>query len=244
MTISTKKMKPVEMVRLLNSTELGTVLSTGKIYRHFSEAGYRIASAEDSRALNFYRYAAWLVDKRNRPQETSQQTPAPASVPATHDIDFAVLSSDERFQVTAERELLALMATAPDALRPHGERMATFTWADPRNETIAWAMLATPEGTSPADVVQAASAVVPEAPRILAGGRIALLESMDIDHKVAFLLDVVELASCKREVQQIRGRLRTLSSAPVGDDSKELFRRATTLQKRIGELTEQLPSVV
>ena len=73
MTISTKKMKPVEMVRLLNSTELGTVLSTGKIYRHFSEAGYRIASAEDSRALNFYRYAAWLVDKRNRPQETSQQ---------------------------------------------------------------------------------------------------------------------------------------------------------------------------
>lgn len=181
---------------------------------------------------------------RNRPQETSQQAPAPAAVPATHDIDFAVLSSDERFQVTAERELLALMATAPDALRPHGERMATFTWADPRNETIAWAMLATPEGTSPADVVQAASAVVPEAPRILAGGRIALLESMDIDHKVAFLLDVVELASCKREVQQIRGRLRTLSSAPVGDDSKELFRRATTLQKRIGELTEQLPSVV
>ena len=73
MTISTKKMKPVEMVRLLNSTELGTVLSTAKIYRHFSEAGYRIASAEDSRALNFYRYAAWLVDKRNRPQETSQQ---------------------------------------------------------------------------------------------------------------------------------------------------------------------------
>ena len=181
---------------------------------------------------------------RNRPQEVGQQAPAPASVPATHDIDFAVLSSDERFQVTAERELLALMATAPDALRPHGERMATFTWADPRNETIAWAMLATPEGTAPADVVQAASAVVPEAPRILAGGRIALLESMDIDHKVAFLLDVVELASCKREVQQIRGRLRTLSSAPVGDDSKELFRRATTLQKRIGELTEQLPSVV
>ena len=71
MTISTKKMKPVEMVRLLNSTELGTVLSSAKIYRHFSEAGYRIASAEDSRALNFYRYVAWLVDKRNRPQEES-----------------------------------------------------------------------------------------------------------------------------------------------------------------------------
>ena len=173
-----------------------------------------------------------------------QEAPVPAPTPQAHDVDLSVLSSDERFQVTAERELLALMATAPDAVRPYGERMATFTWADPRNETIAWAMLATPEGTSPADVVRAATDIVPEAPRILAGGRIALLEGMSLEQKVAFLLDVVELASCKREVQQIRGRLRTLSSALVGDDSKELFRRATELQKRIGELTEQLPSIV
>jgi DNA primase len=86
--------------------------------------------------------------------------------------------------------------------------------------------------------------VVPEAPRILAGGRIAVLEGMDLQAKVAFLLDTVELASCRREVQQIRGRLRALGSGPVGEDSKELFRRATELQKRIGELAKQLPSVV
>lgn len=69
MILKTKKMKPVEVVRLLNSTELGTVLSQATVYRHFTQAGYRIASTEDSRALNFYRYAAWLVDRRNMPRE-------------------------------------------------------------------------------------------------------------------------------------------------------------------------------
>lgn len=65
MTVNVKKMKPVEMVRFLNSTELGTVISAAMVYRHFAEAGYRIASTEDSRSLSFYRYAAWLIDKRN-----------------------------------------------------------------------------------------------------------------------------------------------------------------------------------
>ena len=57
MTVNVKKMKPVEMVRFLNSTELGTVISAAMVYRHFAEAGYRIASTEDSRCLSFYRYA-------------------------------------------------------------------------------------------------------------------------------------------------------------------------------------------
>ena len=75
MTVNVKKMKPVEMVRFLNSTALGTVISAAMVYRHFSEAGYRIASTEDSRALSFYRYAAWLIDKRNN---------TPATVPGDY----------------------------------------------------------------------------------------------------------------------------------------------------------------
>ena len=175
----------------------------------------------------------------------ANEAPAPAPVVAAPvEVDLAALSSDERFQVTAERELLAMMAKAPDAIRPFGDRMATFTWADSRNETIAWSMLATPEGTTPAGVVAAAQSVVPEAPSILAGGSIAVLEGMDDAQKVEFLLDTVERASCKREVEQIRARLRALGSDTVSDDSRELFRRATELQKRIGELTNRLPSVV
>ena len=178
-----------------------------------------------------------------RPADEAPQVPI-TTQSRGYDVDLSALSSDERFQVTAERELLALMATAPDAVRPYGDRMATFTWADSRNEIVAWAMLATPEGTSPAGVVAAAESVVPESSRILAGGRIAMLEGMTLEQKVAFLLDLVELASCRREVTQIRGRLRALGSAPVGEDTQALFKRATDLQKRIGELEKQLPSVV
>ena len=183
---------------------------------------------------------------RERPvrrQPMQEQAIAPVRQPVYKD-DLSMFSSDERFQATAERELLALMATAPDAVRPHGDRIATFTWSDSRNEAMAWAMLATPEGTPPRDVVAAAQSVVAEAPRMLAGGRIAVLEDMDVENKVEFLLDTVELASCRREVQQIRGRLRTQGSAPVGEETQNLFRRATELQKRIGELTKRLPSVV
>ncbi len=187
------------------------------------------------------------INERAARRLTSQANEAPAPAPvvaAPVEVDLAALSSDERFQVTAERELLAMMAKAPDAIRPFGDRMATFTWADSRNETIAWSMLATPEGTTPAGVVAAAQSVVPEAPSILAGGSIAVLEGMDDAQKVEFLLDTVERASCKREVEQIRARLRALGSDTVSDDSRELFRRATELQKRIGELTNRLPSVV
>ena len=184
---------------------------------------------------------------RERPARRYAE-PAEATVSATPartaETDLAVLSADERFQVRAERELLALMATEPDAVRPYGDRMATFTWADARNETMAWAMLATPEGTPPAGVVAAAEALVPEAPYVLAGGSIAVLEGMPTENKVAFLLDVVELASCRRQVEQIRARLRSQGQAPVGEETTELFRKATQLQKRIGELTNRLPSVV
>ena len=89
MTINTKRMKPVEVVRLLNSTELGTVLSQAQVYRHFAEAGYRIASTEDSRCLSFYRYAAWLVDRRNRPPVVATSAPATGASYEAHRANMA-----------------------------------------------------------------------------------------------------------------------------------------------------------
>ena len=72
MAISLSKMKPTEMVRLMNSTDYGTVLSSTQIFRHFDQGGYRISSREDSRCLNFYAYLAWLVDRHNAPPEERQ----------------------------------------------------------------------------------------------------------------------------------------------------------------------------
>ena len=69
--ITPSKMKPAEVVKLVNSTDFGTVISPAQVYRHFTEAGYRIASSEDSRQIDFYRYVAWLVDRKNTPSEAS-----------------------------------------------------------------------------------------------------------------------------------------------------------------------------
>ena len=69
--ITPSKMKPAEVVKLVNSTDFGTVISPAQVYRHCTEAGYRIASSEDSRQINFYRYVAWLVDRKNTPSEAS-----------------------------------------------------------------------------------------------------------------------------------------------------------------------------
>lgn len=63
MAVNLSKLKPTEMVRLMNSTEFGTVLSATQVYRHFEQGGYRIASREDNRSMNFYSYLAWLVDR-------------------------------------------------------------------------------------------------------------------------------------------------------------------------------------
>ena len=72
MAISLSRLKPTEMVRLMNSTDYGTVLSSTQIFRHFDQGGYRISSREDSRCLNFYAYLAWLVDRHNAPPEVPQ----------------------------------------------------------------------------------------------------------------------------------------------------------------------------
>lgn len=159
-------------------------------------------------------------------------------------VSTAALSNDERMQSAAERELLAMIASHPDVMRGHGERIATFTWSDSRYEAMAWAMLATPAGTPPADVVRAAAGVVAEAPQILAGGRLEVTSRMPADRRADFLLNAVELWSKRREVREIKARLR-LSSSTVPDEGQiELFRRATELQKRINELSNSVSAVV
>ena len=154
--------------------------------------------------------------------------------------DLGRLSSDERMQVSAERELLCAIAQRPDAMRGFGPRIAGFSWVDERHEAMAWAMLSTPEGTPPAEVVAAARAVVDDAPRILSGGRVMDENELSDEQKLEFIVDTAELYSYRRRIRQIRARLR--SSA--GDaDSERLFSEATELQRRSTELANRLSSV-
>ena len=158
-------------------------------------------------------------------------------------IGLSALSSDERMQATAERELLSLMAKDIEAIRPDADRIASFSWVASRHESMAWAMLATPEGASPAEVVAAATSMVAEAPRLLAGGRLQLVSGMTSAEQASFLLDVVELWSCRRSVRSMKARLRSSSSVP-DEGSAELFRQATAVQKRIAELGRRISSLV
>ncbi len=163
---------------------------------------------------------------------------APAAAPAP---SMRALSADERMQVAAERELLSALAQRPDALRAYEDRIASLSWADARHEAMAWAMLSTPEGSSPAEVVAAAAAVTPDAPAILSGGRVMGEGELTDAEKLDLIVDNAELCSCRRRIRQIRVEL---SAAGTPDDrSESLFAEATELQRRVGELSRRISSV-
>ncbi|HIZ46740.1 MAG TPA: DNA primase [Candidatus Olsenella pullistercoris] len=170
------------------------------------------------------------------PLEATDAAPAPAA-----GAPLAALSSDERMQVAAERELLSAIATRPDEMRGYGERIASLNWCDERHEAMAWAMLSTPDGSAPSDVVAAATAVVPEAPRLLSGGRVMGESELSEQKRLDLIVDTAELLSSRRRIRQIRARLK--GSLPDEASAEALFAEATALQRRAAELSRALSSV-
>ena len=166
---------------------------------------------------------------------TSAYTPATNSAEII--ASFNVLSADERQQLRLERELLSLMATRPDLYRSEAERIGGFSWADSRHESIAWAILATAENASAADAVAAAQAAEPSAAEILSSGTLVSAQGMSDERKATFMLDVVDLYSCKRRVADVRARL---SGAALDDDARRLMGEAGELQARIREISGRL----
>ncbi|QDU33039.1 Phage terminase large subunit (GpA) [Poriferisphaera corsica] len=53
-----RKLKPAELLRVINSTRFGNVLSESQLRRHRNMAGYTIG---DVRSIDLLRYAAWLT---------------------------------------------------------------------------------------------------------------------------------------------------------------------------------------
>jgi DNA primase len=154
---------------------------------------------------------------------------------------FAILSKDERFQLRAERELLSMLVRDPEPVRALAERIAGISWADTRHETLAWALLSAPEQMGPGELVALASRLVPEAPQILSGGEVSLFAAMPAQEKARFLVDVVELASCRRLVRAEQGRLGLVRDAK---ESADIGRSIMVLQQRIAALERGLPSHV
>ena len=65
MAVDPRRLRPGELARLLNSTDLGEVTSERQVYRHRTRAGYRVAAEGDASRVDLLRYAAWLVRVRH-----------------------------------------------------------------------------------------------------------------------------------------------------------------------------------
>jgi len=60
-----KQLSPTDLVRLVNSTPLGTVLSAPRLHRQMNQAGLRIG---DGRTVHLVKYVAWLALEAERPR--------------------------------------------------------------------------------------------------------------------------------------------------------------------------------
>lgn len=164
------------------------------------------------------------------------------TAPAGDDLGLAVLTDLERRQLMCERELLTMLTTYPDSFRPFAERITEVEWVDAHNETIAWAVLATPEGTGAAEVMAAARAVCPEAAELVSAGMISSTSKHPTETNIGFLLDTLELYTARRRMKAAQGRLRSDSSLG-SDERRALAIQATQDAARIRELERAVEGI-
>ena len=153
-------------------------------------------------------------------------------------ISLSSLSPEDRTQIRAERNLLALMADHPDNFRVYAERISTFAWADARHEAIAWAILATPANATPAEAVAAATQACPEAPRILSASAFSSKSSWDVEKNVEFVVGEAEIRSLDRRINRLTT---SLSSGLDAESTSKAFEELTELRTRRAELRAAQP---
>ena len=137
---------------------------------------------------------------------------------------LGMLTDLERRSVACERELLTLLTAFPDDFRLSADRITEIEWVDPRHEAIAWAVLAMPEGASPAEAMDAARAVCPDAAELVSAGTLSSTSRHPTQTNIAFLLDTLELYTVRRRMKAVQGRLRSDRSLSAQD------RRSLTIQ--------------
>lgn len=167
--------------------------------------------------------------------------PVPAAA-APSPFSMAQLTELERRALAGERELLCLLSSHPDAFRPFAERICSIDWVDGRGESIAWAVLATPEGTAPAEALAAARAVCPEAAELVSAGTIASTSAHPTETNIAFLLDTLELTTIRRRMRAAQAKLRS-DRGLSADERRQLAVEATRDAARARELAESVEGV-
>lgn len=170
----------------------------------------------------------------SRMDSASHADNASRSMASTYDLQ--ALSHDDRTQLQSERELLSAMASRIDAVRAYGQRIAALSWVDSRHESMAWAMLATPQGTSSHDVIAAAEAVEPHALQVLSAGKVFSAEGMNEQEKLNLIVDTLEFFSLKRQIRALRLKMRESQASK----SQEFLEEISRMQVRMNEIGVRL----
>ena len=155
-----------------------------------------------------------------------------------------VLTDLERKSLAGERELLTMLTSYPDLFRTYADRICSIEWVDPRHESIAWAVLATPPGTDPTACMDAARAVCPEAASLVSAGRISSTSKHPTETNIVFMLDTLELYTIKRRMRAAQAKLRQDRS--LDDEARRVLtmqamqdsQRQRELQKSIGGVAD------
>ena len=167
----------------------------------------------------------------------------PASAPASSAAVAAPIYTDlERRSLAGERELLCLMTSHLDSFRPYGDRICEIDWVDARHEAIAWAVLATPEGSGPAEVMDAARAVCEDAASLVSAGTIGVTSEHPTETNIVFMLDTLELNTLRRRMRTAQARLRSDSGMDAAM-RRELAIQATRDAARARELASAVEGV-
>ena len=155
-----------------------------------------------------------------------------------------VLTDLERKSLAGERELLTMLTSYPDLFRTYADRICSIEWVDPRHESIAWAVLATPPGTDPAACMDAARSVCPDAATLVSAGRISATSKHPTETNIVFMLDTLELYTIKRRMRAAQAKLRQDRS--LDDEARRALtvqaaqdsQRQRELQKSIGGVAD------
>lgn len=180
------------------------------------------------------------------PAEAQGASPAPAvesAVVSASPAAAAPIYTDlERRSLAGERELLCLMTSHLDSFRPYGDRICEIDWVDARHEAIAWAVLATPVGAGPGEVMDAARAVCKDAASLVSAGTIGVTSEHPTETNIVFLLDTLELNTLRRRMRTAQARLRSESGMDAAM-RRELAIQATQDAARARELASAVEGV-
>ncbi len=160
---------------------------------------------------------------------------APAEEPGEPLPDLSRMGAAERSRILSERELLATLASRPEAFSRASGRIRGLSWADPRHGRIAEALLAH-ASSSAKERLAAARAVDAFAPQILAASELDRRGGRWGEAEAIFLVDQVELQSLSQELRRASSALHAAEIS--GDDARiqELMAAAQTLRARIAQL--------